>query len=127
MFVLSSISEGVPLTLLEAMASGLPCVATSVGGIPEVLDDGVTGFLVPTRDPQALATALLRLQRDDELARRIGMAARRHVELNFDVRHMVARYERIYETVGGQVRGMDSASAKPRAADREVHGCASHI
>jgi glycosyltransferase involved in cell wall biosynthesis len=116
MFVLSSITEGVPLTLLEAMASGLPCVSTNVGGIPEVLRDGVNGLLVPPRDPHALAMAMLRLHGDDEVARRLGTAGRRCVEDHFDIRHMVARYERIYHTACGSMQ----------AAHREVHGCASH-
>ena len=62
MFVLPSLTEGISLTLLEAMARGLPTVATRVGGNPEVVVDGVTGFLVPARDPAALATALMRIR-----------------------------------------------------------------
>ena len=58
MYVLSSVSEGVSLTLLEAMACGLPIVATRVGGTPEVVSDGVTGLLVPPRDPPSLAAAM---------------------------------------------------------------------
>jgi glycosyltransferase involved in cell wall biosynthesis len=94
--VLSSVSEGVPLTVLEAMASGLPVAATAVGGIPEVVIDGATGLLVPPRDPAALASALLRLHRDDELARRLGDAGRRTALERFDVRDMVESYERLY-------------------------------
>ena len=61
LFVLSSLTEGISLTLLEAMARGLPIVATHVGGNPEVVEDGVTGLLVPPRDPAALAAAVLRI------------------------------------------------------------------
>jgi glycosyltransferase involved in cell wall biosynthesis len=125
-FVMSSISEGVPLTLLEAMATGLPCVATRVGGIPEALEDGVTGVLVPPRDPPALAAALLQLQCDNELAQRMGNAGRRRVEELFDVRNMVARYERIYQTVCGDALPAGTACAKPQAMEVEVHECASH-
>ena len=96
LYVLSSISEGVSLTLLEAMASGLPVVATRVGGTPEVVADGVTGLLVPPRDPPALAAALLRLHRDHPLASRLGAAGRRRVVESFDIGRMVAGYEELY-------------------------------
>ncbi len=98
LLVLSSLSEGVSLTLLEGMARGLPVVATRVGGNPEVVEEGVTGLLVPPRDPPALANAMLRLWSDADLARRLGAAGRRRVEEHFDVRQMVARYEAMYRT-----------------------------
>ena len=95
-FVLSSISEGISLTLLEAMARGLPIIATRVGGNPEVIVDGQTGWLVPAGDPDALAGAILRLWRDPEQGRQMGEAGRRRVEQHFDIRRMVADYEAIY-------------------------------
>jgi glycosyltransferase involved in cell wall biosynthesis len=96
LLVLSSLSEGVSITLLEGMARGLPIVATRVGGNPEVVADGETGLLVPPGNPSALANAMLRLWRDGELGRRMGQAGRRRVEDHFDVRRMVARYEAMY-------------------------------
>jgi glycosyltransferase involved in cell wall biosynthesis len=95
-FVLPSLSEGVSLTLLEAMARGLPVVATRVGGNPEVVVDGETGLLVPARDPAALAAGVLRLFRDPGEGRRMGAAGRMRVETHFDVRRMAARYEALY-------------------------------
>ena len=96
LFVLSSVSEGMSLTLLEAMATGLAVVATNVGGNPEVVVDGETGLLVPPRDPAALAAALLRLRREPGERARLGRAGRERVERHFDVRRMVAKYEELY-------------------------------
>ena len=96
-FVLPSLSEGIPLTLLEAMARGLPVVATRVGGNCEVVVDGETGFLMPANDPAALAAAMLQL-RDPGVAVPMGRAGRRRVEEFFDVRPMVAAYESLYRT-----------------------------
>jgi glycosyltransferase involved in cell wall biosynthesis len=84
-FVLSSRSEGLPLSILEAMAAGLPVVATNVGGVPELVVEGETGFLVPPGDPQALAVALERLLGDSALRRRLGAAGRRRAEERFDL------------------------------------------
>jgi glycosyltransferase involved in cell wall biosynthesis len=96
LFALPSLTEGVSLTLLEAMARGLPVVATRVGGNPEVVLDEETGLLVPARSPAELAGAVLRLWRDRGAARRMGLAARRRAEQYFDVRRMVAGYEDLY-------------------------------
>jgi glycosyltransferase involved in cell wall biosynthesis len=97
LFVLPSLAEGISLTLLEAMASGLAVATTRVGGNPEVVQDGVTGLLVPPADPPALAAALLRLRCDAKLRQSLGDAGRRRVEQHFAVKTMVTAYERLYE------------------------------
>jgi len=108
-FVLSSISEGVSLTLLEAMARGLPVAATAVGGNPEVVAEGETGLLTPARDPARMAQAMLALHRDRALRARMGDAARRRVEAHFDIRGMVSRYEALYD-VGAHRRRLAHGS-----------------
>ena len=99
LFVLPSLKEGMSNSLLEAMAAGKPVVATRVGGNPEVVIDGKTGFLVPPKDPEALAGAILRLLADQELARNLGEAGRSRVESEFTLEKMVARLEALYDTL----------------------------
>ena len=113
LFVLPSLSEGISLTLLEAMASGLPVVATNVGGNPEVVAEGETGLLVPARSPARLAEAMTRLLRDPLLAKRMGDAGRRRVETDFDVRSMVASYESLYAPSGNAKSCRQASELEP--------------
>lgn len=95
-FVLSSREEGIPNALLEAMAAGRPAVATAVGGTPEVLEDGRTGWLVPAADPTALAAALDRALGDPEEAGRRARAARADILDRRSIDAMVRRHEAFY-------------------------------
>jgi glycosyltransferase involved in cell wall biosynthesis/cellulose synthase/poly-beta-1,6-N-acetylglucosamine synthase-like glycosyltransferase len=97
LFVQSSVSEGISLTLLEAMAAGLPIVATQIGGTPEVVEQGNTGILVAPRDPEALAGAMLTVLNDRGLARSMGRSARRRAETSFSLSRMTNAYEALYE------------------------------
>ena len=97
--VLPSLSEGLPVSLLEAMAFGKPVVATAAGGISEVVDDGVTGLLVPPRDPHALASALRQVLSDDALAERMGRAGRRRMEEVFPMNALGGRMRELYRAL----------------------------
>ena len=89
-FALPSLSEGSPNVILEAMAAGLPIASTNVGGVPEILEDGVTGLLVPAQNPPALAEALRRLLTSDALRLQLASAARRQAE----TAHTLGAYKR---------------------------------
>ncbi|WP_406695901.1 glycosyltransferase [Singulisphaera sp. Ch08] len=100
--LLTSLSEGIPLSLIEAMAAGLPVVATRVGGVSEVVEEGRTGFLAPSGDHEALADHLLRLAEDQELCTRMGRAGRTRAWERFSEDRMVAEYEQIYREIAGR-------------------------
>ncbi len=100
-FALTSESEGMPLVVLEAWAAGVPVVATRVGGLPELIDDGQTGLLVDFGDEGALAHALEGLIADRPGARRLGEAGRDRVESRFSLRRMADAYHRHYQEVLG--------------------------
>ena len=100
-FVLPSLNEGISNTVLEAMASGLPVVATDVGGNPELVREGSTGYLVPAADATAMAEAILRYAKEPELMRRHGAEARRVAERDYGLNVMVGRYLRVYDSMLG--------------------------
>lgn len=106
-FVLPSLGEGISNTVLEAMATGLPVVATRVGGNPELVAEGITGMLVPAERPDLLASALSVLVDDSALRRRMGVAGRLDVRRRFDWDRCVEQYLALYDGLMGR----DSASA----------------
>lgn len=104
LFVLPIVREGVdglPNALLEAMGAGRPVVASRVAGVPDVVDDGVHGLLVPERDPTALGQTIVRLLADPVLAARLGGAARTRIEQQLTWERTAARFERVFRSAVG--------------------------
>jgi len=100
--VLPSRREGFGIVLLEAMASRKPVVATNVGGIPEIIEDGLTGMLVPPCDAPALARAMVRLLSDRQQCDMMGEEGRRRVEASFGIEKTAARLESLYRSLSGE-------------------------
>jgi glycosyltransferase involved in cell wall biosynthesis len=103
-FALSSVTEGLAVTLLEAMSAGLPVVATRVGGNPEVVEDGVTGVLVDPKEPEALARAIASLLADPDRARTMGQAGIARVRAHFSLESMIRAYDEVYGATAGRPR-----------------------
>jgi len=95
-FITTSVSDGTPVSILEAMASGLPCIATKVGGIPEWIENGKTGLLIPPGSPESVAAAILSLAANPALRERLGTAARETVVANGQWRTLMAQAEKDY-------------------------------
>lgn len=98
LFILPSNSEGMPNALLEAMGLGLPVIATRVGGVPEIIQDGETGCLVPPQDPSALAVAIIALLRSPRERRRLGQNAQEMIRREYQMEKMCERYKALLET-----------------------------
>jgi glycosyltransferase involved in cell wall biosynthesis len=109
LFVMSSVTEGLGTSLLDAMAAARPIVATTAGGIPEIVEDGVNGLLVPPRDHHALSEAIVRALKDPALRRRMGDAGFARVNERFTVDRMVAGTAAVYERVAGTSRAAGTA------------------
>ncbi len=116
LFVLPTLSDNTPVTLMEAMASGLPAVATAVGGIPELVTPGVTGRLVPPGDRPALAAAMEGLLADHGARRRMGAAGRKVAEARFARQRMVSELEDIYGVARGRSRDAERVPGMPAPA-----------
>jgi glycosyltransferase involved in cell wall biosynthesis len=114
-FAMSSVTEGLGTSLLDAMACSRPIVATTAGGIPEVVEDGVTGLLVAPRDHHAMAQSLVRLLGDRALGQRMGAAGFERLRERFTVEKMVAETAALYARVAGKSRA--AGTAHPSAGD----------
>lgn len=101
-FVLPTLTEALPTVLAEAMAAEKPIIASDVGGVPEMLDDGQNGLLIPPADPSALTEACLKLLENPERARAMGKTGRQIVEARFDIQRQVRRLETLYLAVCGE-------------------------
>jgi L-malate glycosyltransferase len=95
-FITTSVSDGTPVSVLEAMASGLPCITTSVGGIPEWIEHKVTGLLIQPGSPEQVAEAIISLARDPQLQKRLGMAARNRILKSGQWNTLMAQAEKDY-------------------------------
>jgi len=114
LFVMSSVTEGLGTSLLDAMACSRAIVATRAGGIPEVVEDGENGLLVPPRDHAAMAQAIVRLLKDETSRRQMGDAGLSRVRSRFTVERMVAETAAVYARVAGTPRAADTASQPVR-------------
>jgi glycosyltransferase involved in cell wall biosynthesis len=110
LFVMSSITEGLGTSILDAMAASRAVVGTTAGGIPEAVEHGVTGLLVPPHNPDALAGAMLRLLKDEALRRGMGEAGLGRVRAMFNVDRMVDETLAVYERVAGRPRAAGNGS-----------------
>ncbi len=108
-FVLPSVSEGMPVTILEAMDAATPVIATRVGGVPELVDDGETGLLVPPRDPEALGAAILRLLESPRLRADMGERGRERVARHFSAERMVTSTDLLFRRLLTAKSGTASA------------------
>jgi glycosyltransferase involved in cell wall biosynthesis len=98
-FVLPSVNEGTPVSAIEALASGTPVVATRVGGVPDVVRDGVDGFLVEPGDTEGAAETLAQLAADPELRARLGESGRTHTFERYSVARLVDDVDRLYRSL----------------------------
>jgi len=109
-FVLSSDYEGNPLSVMEAMAAGLPIVSTAAGGVPNLLENGKEGLIVQPGDVDGLSSAMTFLSGNRELRQFLGGAAARRAKEKFDVSKMVQAYEELYESLVNQEQGLNTQS-----------------
>ena len=117
LMVLPSFTEGLPVVLLEAFAAGVPCVATAVGGTPEVIEEGKNGYLVPSGDPPAIARRIADILRDEPARLAMGRHGRQRMRDHFTFAAQAAQYQRVFD---GLLRGYDGTVGRVRAALRPL-------
>jgi glycosyltransferase involved in cell wall biosynthesis len=122
-FLLTSVSEGIPVTIIEAMRAGLPVASTNVGGVPEVIEHGDTGWLAPAGDAEQLAAGLVRLATDASLRIQFAERGARRVAERFSESQMMGSYERIYGELL-EAASAGSGSRRRRAASASAVGVA---
>lgn len=119
LFVLTSRIEGMPNTVMEAMAAGLPCVCTDVGGCGELIEDGVTGYLVPPGDDRALAGRILEMVADPRARAALGRSGKERIATNYTVGQMVSRVQKVFlqllSSAGSRARGRRLSAEIARA------------
>ena len=120
-YVLPSYAEGLPMGILEAMAAGLPTVATTVGGIPDAIDDGRDGFLVRAGDSDALADRIIRLLQDSTLRAQMASAAREKAISRFSADRVIAEVEELYRSLGAFPRDRGPHGLIETTAGSETH------
>src|SRR5262249_10253107 len=122
--VLTSVSEGFSNAILEYMCAGLPVVATNVGGNPEIVEDGESGFLVPVSDPASLAEKLICLLQNHDLAARMGSRARERVEREFSLESMICKHQDYYQKLLNMTQDRIETPQRPgnsSSPHREFH------
>lgn len=118
-YVLCSEMEGLPISLVEAMATETPCIVSSVGGVPKLLSDGRNGLILPDLKPESLAERIRRLRRDPELALRIGRSAGELARESFDLANTIEQYQEVFESVLAA-----PAASRPRLLARPIKSAA---
>jgi glycosyltransferase involved in cell wall biosynthesis len=119
-FVLSSDFEGNPLSVIEAMAAGVPTVSTAAGGVPELIENGKEGFVVPLGDLNGLAKSMAFLLSHEKVRRSMGAAAARRAKENFDVAVMIKAYQDLYETLPFRQRPPSESTTRGRSVAARV-------
>ncbi|HEX5801628.1 MAG TPA: glycosyltransferase family 4 protein [Azospira sp.] len=116
LLILPTYAEGLPYALLESMAAGVPAITTRVGGIPDVVVDGIHGLFVPVRDEAAICRAIERLAHDRALLARMSIACRRRIAHGYTIERLAGDFARLYRQIGARRAGIDEAADASDAA-----------
>jgi glycosyltransferase involved in cell wall biosynthesis len=120
-FVMTSMFEPYGVALIEAKAAGLPVVATAVGEVPDLVSDGASGLLVPSKSPEPLARALVRLARDAESRRRMGGTSLREARERHDLNKCLGAYQDLYDAVRNECNSRRPRAGQMPRADRIIN------